>query len=837
MHPLILRASARHLRRHPWQLGLGLLGIALGVAVVCAVQLTQQSARQALAFAKRTVLGDATDRIARAGDDLDEAVYRSLVLALPAIRFSPIVRADLTLPAAPGRVLTLAGVDPLAHLDRRQAARRLGPAVDVARLMAEPDAAVMNVPTAARLALAPGSRFTVDAGGRRATLTLIALAPPPATAGGLADDLVVVDIATAQELLGRPGRLSAIEVLAPAAAERAALRERLPAGVDLVATAADLAATRALTRAFDTNLTALSLLALLVGMFLVYNAQTFLVLQRLPVFSRLRALGVTRREIFAALALEALVLGMIGSALGAAAGIGLAELLIGRVATTINDLYYRAAITDVAIAPRILAAAVAAGVAATLAAVLAPAGQAARVPVVNSLSRLRGEIGAVPHGHRAPLIAALGLGAAALLAGLPTQRLDLGFGAVFAFLLGGAALVPPLLAWLAARVVDLPGASRWPERLGAGTVWRLDRRSGPAAAALTVAAAAGIGIGVMTASFRTAVADWLHTMLRADVYVSSTQGPAALAAARERLLALPGVAAISSVRRLAVESEFGSVALLGYELPPAARAGFQFVAGPAPRWWNAWEGASLVFVTRPFAYRHRLRPGDTLWLATPHGRVTFAVGGVYVDYANEHGAIAMSRATLLRHWPVSGYDGLGLYARAGVAAPALVDSVRAAVPVAIPLKVQANASVRETSLAVFDRTFAVTEILRVLAIAVAIAGVLSALLAQQLERARDYGLLRALGASGSEIARSVLTQTSIIGLCAASAAVPLGLGLAVMLIEIINQRSFGWRMDLDVPWLTVAMACALVVVAALIAGAYPAYRATRIPPAQALRDE
>lgn len=844
--PLLLQqAVSRHLLRHPWQFGLAVLGIALGIAVVCAVQLTQASARQALAYAQRSLSGPATHRLeAAAGAEhgLDERDYAALAQRWPRLRFMPVVTGRVRLADSAEQSLSVVGVDALGATPRTGAARALGADIDLRALVTRPGTAVLNRTTAGTLGLARGARLSVVAATGRQEIEIVGLAPK-ARDGGPADDVLVMDIASAQELLGAVGRLSAIDVALPVTGRKttnARLRASLPPGWRMETYERRLGAAREMTRAFDVNLTALSLLALLVGMFLIYNTVSFLALQRRPVFARLRALGVSGRELFTVLVVEACLLGAVGIATGLVLGRAVAGVLLELVARTVNDLYYRAAITEVATPAWLLTGIALLGFAATLVAALPPLRDITRETVADANRATNGALA----GPRFPwLPTALAWLLGALLLAWPTRELWTGFGALFAFLVGAALPLPWLLTRLAQRLSRRPRRSL-PWLLATRALAAHGHRAGLAAAALMVACATGLAITVMVASFRVSVMDWLTSLLRADVYVNldtvaGAEATRPLARLRTRLAALPEVATTSAVTRSTVRvgGVTSDVQLFAYDLPPAARAGFQFIDGTPAMVWPAWEDEDVAIVTEPYAYRHRARVGDVLTLQTPNGPRPLRIVGIYRDYANERGSIAVSHRTWQRHFPLRDDVGLGIYARPGIDIATLERALQAAVSDVPGVRLQSNARLRELSMAVFDQTFAVTDLLRVLALWVAIVGIVSALLAQQMERLADYALLRSLGFARGEIFRVVLWQTLLAGALAASVAMPVGLALALLLVDVINVRSFGWTMSLDWPWSALASMWSSALVAAAVAALYPAIVATRRAPAGVLRNE
>ena len=845
---LLWRASLRALAQHPWQLALSLLGIALGVGVVCAVQLTQASTRQALAWAERALGSAATHRIESPGTPLAETDYVELRRRFPGLEATPVLRAEVSVDGSDGRTLTLLGVDPLAL---PTGGPRLGDAL--LPLVARPGTALLARDTAQALDRLPGAKLRIRLGSGRVVHFELLETP----ASGLPRNVLLVDIATAQEALARPGELDSIELrLDPATAPGVidGLRAALP-GLRVEAIEDRVAAGARLTRAFDINLTALSLLALMVGMFLIYNTETFLLLQRAPVLARLRALGVGRKELRGLLLAEAALLGLVGSVAGLLVGQATAQGLLRLVSRTVNDLYFRATITEVTQPRSLLLGMLVLGVLVTVLASIPPVTDAVRQSVRSRLGD------PAPVGERlAPWRLRALSGAAALACGLllwlPTRAVGPGFAALFCSLVAAAALLPELLAMVARHAGRLLPLDRAPAAaLGVGILARQGRRQGLAAAALMVATATAMAMTVMIASFRSAVTDWLSQLLRADFYLSAPaerEGDS-LAALRARLATLPGVAATSSVSRTrlllegappaatdsasrAPATTAAEVLVQVYDLPAAARQGFQLLAGEPARIWSRWESEDVALVTEPFAWHHRVGVGDRLQLRGAGSAKSFEIIGVYRDYAHERGSVALSRGVFLRQFPPVALDGLGVYAAAGVGA----DELRATLHAAIGnsgARLFANQEVVSESLAIFDRTFAVTEILRIIALGVAVIGIVSALLARQLEHLREYGTLRALGFSSREIGRVVLIQTLVLGLVAATCALPMAFVLAWMLVDVTNLRSFGWTMPLAVPWASLAASWLLAVGAALLAGVYPARRASTTPPALVLRDE
>src|SRR5690606_2241651 len=344
-----------------------------------------------------------------------------------------------------------------------------------------------------------------------------------------------------------------------------------------------------------------------------------------------------------------------------------------------------------------------------------------------------------------------------------------------------------------------------------------------------------IGVGLMIASFRASLADWLRTTLTADVYVTFDRPRERDARGLERLLALPGLRGIGESRVTRTTSDLGEVTVRA--LAPGPRGfGLDLVDGRADALERLARGEGIA-IAEPFAYRHGLRAHDRLALATPAGVQHFEIVGVFRDYSAGVDSVVMAAELYRSRFRDDTLTGIGLDLAPGYDPDEVEAALRAALPADVSFRVRSSAGLERLSLAVFDRTFRITEVLRVLAATVAFLGMLSALLAIELERARETAVLRALGFAPGQLGALVLTQTALLGAAAAVAAVPLGTALAALLVHVINRRSFGWSMDFVLAGGPLVGGAALALGAALLAGAYPAWRLGRAELGRALREE
>jgi putative ABC transport system permease protein len=920
--PLLWRAGLRQMARRPAQLLLAIAGVALGVAVVIAVDLASSSAERAFDLSTEAVTGRATDQIVGGPNGLPDSLFARLVLAT-GVTAAPVVEDYVRLapasggaaalssgrgaagpPATPPRVLHLLGIDPFSEgplrpylaagpaVSRPPAHPRhgTGPAIGppgdgadtalagLAPLLLRSGACLLSAPTAAELGLRPGDRFLVRTGGTRRQLELVGLLRPAGAAARQAvSDLLVMDVAAAQELLGRVGRLDQIDLRLPtgdesagAAREARALRAQidafLPPGARRLAAAGRSAATFAMTRAFRVNLTALSLLALLCGAFLIFNTMTFSVVQRRPLLGTLRTLGVTRAQILALVLGEAGVVALLGTAGGCAGGVLLGRGLLRLVTQTINDLYFVLSVRDLALSPSSFVKGAAIGIGATLAAALAPALEAAFTPPRGVLDRSRLEARlrqALPH----TILLGAGLLAlgAVLLAAPVGDALAVGFLGMGAVVVGCAMLAPAATVGLMRLLRPLLGSLLGVRgRMAAGGVVASLSRTAVAIAALMVAVSVAVGIGVMIDSFRQTVVRWLNDELQADIYVTAAGGGSALRGAgippelALRAAALPGVAAVHAVRRVELATAAGPIRLIAVDNSRRAWDNLELLEGDHPAVWRRVAHGEEALISESFARRHHLRAGGAVTLPTAAGERAFPIAGVYADYASDLGLVMISRSAYLHYWHDSRLSGFSLDLATGRGAPRSAAGARPAADAAdandadvertirllrqtfgpdLQLAIQSNRSLKRLSLEIFDRTFLITNVLRLLAGLVAALGVLSALTALQLERGREIGVLRATGMTPGEVWQLITAQTGLMGLAAGLMSLPVGLALSAIMVYIINRRSFGWTIRLEVSPAVLAEALLLALAAAVGAGLYPAYRMARTPPALALREE
>jgi putative ABC transport system permease protein len=856
----LFRLAWRRLRRRPLQYILLIIGVAIGVAMMVSIDLANSSAQRAFQLSTDAITGKATHRLVGPPTGFTEQVYTqlatgngqsSMVNRQWSMVSAPVVEDYLTVPELDGQLLRLVGIDPFAEPPFRDYFSPQGGATGLEGLIAfltVPNSVILSQEVADEFGLALGDTITLNRSGQLATAQIAGLLQP-------ADDIsrralagvLFTDIASAQEILGMVGRLSRIDLISDDEAALAALEASLPPGVRLETAAARGNAIRQMTAAFELNLSALSLLALVVGMFLIYNTVTFSVVQRRPLFGILRCLGVTGGQLFSLILVEAAVLALVGSLLGLGLGVILGRGIVGLITQTINDFYFVVNVRGVDVPPFTLVKGVVVGVAAALFAALLPAWEALRTTPNASLKRSNLESGArrlLPWLALAWLVLTL-LGVLLLAV---RGNLVITFGGLFAVLIGAALLTPPLTVALMRLVSPITGSLFGViGRMAPRDIVRSLSRTSVAVAALMTAVSVVVGVSIMIGSFRGTVEEWLNQTLQADIYIS----PPALTANRAfgflppeaiaQFRAWPGVVQSVTARQVQVDS-----ANLGRPVDLVAVDGdvsngnrpYAWVSGDRATLWARLMAGEGVFVSEALILRENLPlPPPEMVLETAVGPRSFPVLAVYYDYASDQGTVMIGQPLYRDLWQDESVVSIGLFLEPGVAPEQVVAEMSAAVAGRQDILIQSNRDLRAGSLEVFDRTFAITAALRLLAIVVAFIGVLSALMSLQLERSRELGVLRATGMTVRQLWGLTFLETGLMGAVAGLLAIPVGYVLAWILIYVINVRSFGWTLTMQLEPAYFLQGLVVAIVAALLAAVYPSWRLGGMVVATAVREE
>lgn len=853
---LFRQVILRQVRAERLRSAITIVGVAAGIAVVLAIRLTNASSLRGFEAALDMTSGRAGLEIIGSGFGFDEQYVATLDGLRAYGHVSPVIDGDALALVGEGRteLMRVLGVDilrdfPVRDYDVSPASgspglAEAGPtppsASDILSLLVDPSAIVLTRAFADRHGLATGDTLSCVIDDRTLTFTIRGLLEPEGPARLLDGNFILMDLAAAQQAFNRFGRIDRLDLRiadgVDIAEAEAAIAADLPEGLTVQRPSRRGAQVEQMLAAFHLNLTALSSIALIVGLFLVYNAVSVSVLARRQEIGTLRALGVTSGQVQALFLGEAALFGVFGVVLGVPLARLLADGTVALTSTTVNTLYVQAAAAPPALTVTDVLLAFGIGVPLSLVAAWLPAREAARVPptaVMRGADRALARQGRTGWSWRVALV--LLVGAAALSAAPPVLGLPLaGYAASFALVFGASLLTPAVLG-AAARV----GRPFWFRTLRVGG-WLAHANLGGhiprvavSVAALSMSLAMMVAITVMVGSFRETVVDWVGQTLKADLFV----GPASRASgARSSVISADVEAVVRSHPELLAVDTFRSVTVpyggsqiyLGsgdFEIQ-LAHGGLRFKAPTDPgAALRPGIGADAVSVSEPFANRYRVTVGDQITLQTANGPHPFEVISIYFDYSSDRGVVMMDNGTLRRHFGPQRPTGLTVYLRDGTRAAAMRDDLLRALDGEAGVFIFTNRALREEVLRIFDSTFAITYALQVIAIVVALLGIVGTLMTLVIERRRELGILRAMGTSRGQVRAMIMGEAAMLGAISQVMGVGVGLLLSLILVYVINLQSFGWTIHLHVPWGALAQMSLLVVVTTLLAGLYPARRA------------
>jgi putative ABC transport system permease protein len=810
----------REWRHHPWRHGVAMLAVALGVALAWSVHLINASALSEFSQAVRSANGqpDAVLRGPREG--FDDTVFDAIAGAAGVALASPVVEID-TYAAGPDgtRVaLRVLGIDMLAAASIAPELMPR-PAAGIDRLAGlDPERAFVNAAARDKLRLRDdGGEIALQSGPRWQRLRVSG----DIAAGGA--PLVVIDIAGAQRHFGMLGRLSRIDLKLQPGVQVESLAPLLPAGVRPAPVDEAEQRVSNLSRAYRVNLTVLALVALFVGVFLVYSVTSLSIAQRTPQFALLGVLGMTAPERRALVLVECAALGAAGSALGLLLGIGMAQAALRWLAGDLGGGFF----PGIAPALRIDGlGALAFGLLGTAGALVGGWVPASRASALQPALALKGLGAPDAHGPKAwPGLLLLAAGVLLALAP-PIGGLSIAaYAAVGALMFGGVALVPWAVHGLLAAVAQPRGALT----LLALERARFQRHTATAAVAGVVASLAlSVALTVMVTSFRAGVSQWLDGVLPADLYARTAGSSAAGDQAWidtsfvSVVAALPGVAQVKAARAraLAWAPARPSVTLFAREL--GTDGDVLPLVGPALA---ARPGETGVFVSEAMVALYGATPGSTIVLPITglSGRPpTVRVRGVWRDYARQFGTVAIALADYRRLTGDTRINDLAIWLAPGTPMAQVQAALRAAAPDPAMLEFVATTELRKISLRIFDRSFAVTYYLQAVAIAIGLVGIAASLSAQVLARRKEFGLLAHLGLTRRQIIAVVAGEGAAWLAAGALVGLALGLAISVVLVKVVNPQSFHWSMDLVLPHARLALLCAAVMAAGIGTAAFSA---------------
>lgn len=806
---------------------LQLLGIACGVAAAVGMFFSSRTALSNFSNAVAFLDGNATHTIQRPAGPLDEKILADLI-GDPAVEgLSPVIDRRILLSS--GEMIRIMGLDVFLDKDIRVAFAAFSLSAEQSReatraFLLEERTVLIDSRLAEKHGLAPGD--TIDT--NRGRLKVCATFPSPA-----AEPLMLMDIGHLQSLFGLEGKIDRVDLVL---SDDAGFYERFQRGFLIQSNSQRRASLGNLLRAFRLNVEALSLLALFVGVFLIYNTATFAVVSRRKDAGILRALGARKAEIVFAFLFEIVTLGTVGGCLGGLVGYVLSYFFTTLLGKTISNLYFFLSPGPPAWSWWILPYGMIIGSVASVLGALFPLVDLVRADPVRALyGRVANRDAAAVAARSAVAGLAAGVVSVALFT-IASDYVYAGFAGAF-FLLTATSLLTGL-----AILVIVPVLSRIFERcagitgkIAATNIRRNLSRTAVAVAAFMVALSMLIGLGSMIGSFRSSLIWWMNCQLKGDFYLSSQGIISVPESLYEELVRVPGVAGVDTYRNVPITYQQTTVNVSMVDASVLQKfSDFAWLRGGTENWEPVKQGA--VIVSESFYNRFGLGAGDAITLNGIDGPRTVSIAAVFYDYTTEHGLIMMDRVTYRALFGDDTIDSLAIFLAHDADREATLATIaQQARNFGIPIVNQNE--LHDGILEVFDTTFALTRSMRFIAIMVAFFGIAGTLLTLSLERRREFGIYRALGFSTRQAAGITLMEGVGMGIISFILSVFVGTLLAWVLIKVINFQSFNWTIFYHFSASHYSVAAATAIAASAGASIYPIMKICRTYPQIHLREE
>ena len=847
-----------HVRHRPFRAFLTVVGVAIGVAAWLAIRLANGEVYRSFEQSVESVVGKASITLSMGGEGMDESIIE-VIQRHPGVQSAhPVLKIEATLQGGPSKGLTLViwGVDLLEYVDDMPSEDATSSIPDNRwKLVLAPRTVFVGKEFAKELGLSEGQTLTVTAQGSSYDLVVGGLLNSSDSRLQGTERQAIMDIASAQWLFGWLGRLYSIAVVPEPGVAGAALIQALqalvPSGIRISQSSRRTGQVESMLRAFQFNLTMLSGIALLVGVFLVYNTMAFSVAHHRKEIGILRSLGMERRSITELFLLEAGLLGLVGGVMGCWLGVFLARGLMTLIGQSVGELYGVKSLVVAHVNPWLLVEAMGIGAGVSLLGALRPSWEASTIAPVQALSVGQSEEEEAGSFRTSGWIAVMAFGGSAALSVMaPVDGIPVGgYAAAFCLLVGGTA-VGPLLCSLVHEWRKKWQSGQWGllSSLAAEQISRNPGRTSVTMAAIVVGLAIMVGVGIMIQSFRHTVEVWIEQTMLADIIVApaswlgeqeaKNDKPGLPLALVKTVMSIPGVEAVDPYLETLGEVSEQTVSLVARDLRlHAGRSRYLFVNGDSTRILQEAIKDEGVIVSETLAERLGLEEGTRIDVKTPSGSHAFPVKGIFYDYATDGGKVVMDDHLFRQLWGKTEATVFAVYLKAGQALPVVRREIEQVLKNDMPIVTISNGELKTEILHIFDRTFRVTYVLELIALSVAVLGIINTLMTAITERRRELATLRALGVGRSQIQGLIFWESCYVAGLGAGLGILVGLALSVLLIKVINKQSFGWTIQFTLPWETLGMALLVAFLAALLGAWGPARWASHQPIAEDLRYE
>ena len=847
--------SWRHFMRHRLRTFLTFLGIVLGVAVIVAIALVNRTLVGSFQRTIELVAGKAVLQVENGEGGIKESLFPAIRDTAGVRDAAPAVDGFLPLVGIRGEKLYVYGVDFLADSSIREH-EFVGGAFDLEGALdfiARPDSIALTETFSRRLGLSRGSTIRLATSRGVRDYIVRALLREQGAAKVFGGNFALMDLPAAQIALGKDGKLDVVDLTIEPGEKVETVLQRV---AGRLGGAANVGRPRergeqveSLMTSFRVGLFFVSLVALFVGFFLIYNTVSVSVVQRKREIGTLRCLGVLRRQILSLFVVEALALAFAGSVAGVLGGIFLAHAALLVVGQTVNSLFVQADLANGAFTLREVWIGLASGMGVAVLAAIYPAWQATRVTPLESSRqavwrpRSRGVSRASLAGAvlllLSPALAAL----APSIPGSGVEKFTLGVVAMMLLLLGLSFLSPMLVFWWAGvfwrAMAHLPAATgflRNEARLACDSLRRVPGRSGTTIATLMISLAAIFTVAAFVTSVRESLLLWVDRMVTADLVVHSgarSAGPLNVPLKEEfggKLAAVPGVEVLDFYRLIRSNYEGKPVLIQSFSARRSARVRkLPMISGNGETALRQMADGAGVLVSESFRAKFGKGAGESIRLLTPSGPVSFKIIGIYVDYSSDSGTVLIERELYKKLWGDDLVDAFDLWLARGADQQAVIDTIYRDYGEAYQLFVSTHKELRQNVVRLMERSFSVNYAVEIVAVIVAIFSVINTLLASVLDRTREIGVLRAIGATRKQLRGMVMAEAGWIGVLGGI----LGLfaGAVMSYHHVVYNAKFltGWTFQYYYPTEVAIVSLIASVLLCLLAGYFPAKRAASIP--------
>jgi putative ABC transport system permease protein len=841
----------RPVLRDPFRMVITILGVAIGVAVFLSIQLANRQTLQSFEESVNLVLGKADAVVHAEGMAFDEKYFQELSRVREFVKSYPVIEG-YGVELKTGQVVEILGTDLLQDSGIRDFSIKTleKDLKGLLPLIMDPKGIVLPEKFIPGTSFKPGDKISFLINGIEKTFNVNAILENKGLARALNGNFALMDIAAAQWAFERIGKLDRIDIEFKSKKNFESMAEKisevLPGFLRVDRPERKNRQVEKMLQAFQYNLTALSFVALIVALYLIYNMVALSVVRRRTEIGTLRAIGATPLLIASIFFIEAGIIGAAGSVIGVWLGKYLAKFSLNAVSITVNNLYTPSYVTEVEFHwgqswPYLLL-----GVGLSLVSSLIPAIDAARTSPTIVMRRGSYDVKIFRGDRRLTLLALASFVLAGVFSLLPPIGgfPYFGFLAVFLVIMGVSFLSPAAL--LLGRDLLKGVCKKFFGGEGFLASMNLSQnigRNSLAISSLAIAFMMIISMSIMVHSFRQTVIVWIGQTLKADLFVQVAGGrdidyQYTLPGDRVGdIRKIPGVAAVDLFRAQDISYNDKPAVLGSGDFKALSRYGNLVIkSGPSAEELAAeMIGQDRAIVSESFALKHEVEIGDSLYLETPNGSAELQVVAVYYDYSRERGYIIIDRSIFIKYYSDTDVNSFVIYLSNKNEIENVRQEILKTLGADYNLVIRSNSELKKNVLEIFDKTFAITYSLEIIAGCVALLGLFNTLIALILERKREIGILRFIGGFREQVKRMVLIEAGILGFIGSILGVVAGAIVSYILIFVINKQSFGWTIQIHYPYAFVLFSLLLFWGVSFIAGLYPAKLAASLNPKEAVR--